>query len=318
MGLLTTTAGWFPKPATLRRARWQLAEGEIEAPALRKVELDATRAALQLQEKIGIDLPTDGQMDRGDMVTSFAERLDGVEEGGLVRCFGNRYYRKPRVVGEIARGGPITLENWKAATEMASGPVKAILTGPYTLMDWSFDESYGSREKCCLAFAGAVRAEAIDLAAAGAKEIEIDEPAISARPDEMDLAAQALGQVTEPLQGKARTWTHLAYGDFVPVIDRILNLPVDGILLEMANSDYELLEAIGDLPEGKLFGAGVVDVLSAEVESAATVRGRVERLLEKLPADRLWLLPDAGLRTLTDETARAKLEVLVEAAAALR
>ena len=158
MGLLTSTVGSFPKPAELRRARRQFADEEIEAPALREVEERAVRAVLALQEEIGIDLLVDGEMDRGDMTTFFAERLEGMEVSGLVRSYGNRYYRKPVIVGEVRRTAPMTVERWRFAQGATTKPVKAILTGPYTLMDWSFDEHYPSREACCMALAESVRA----------------------------------------------------------------------------------------------------------------------------------------------------------------
>ncbi len=315
MGLKTTTVGWFPKPLDLRRARWRFSEGEIDEAQLREAEAQATRNVLSLQDELGLDLLVDGQMDRSDTVSFFAERLQGMELAGLVRCHGNRYYRKPRIVDEVARAGPITVESWKAAARAAAGPVKAILTGPYTLMDWSFDEHYGSREKCCMAFAEIVRAEAADLVAAGAREIEIDEQAISTRPAEMPLALQALAHVTEPLRGKARTWTHICYGELLPVIDAVFSLPVDGLLLELSHAEDALLERLVDLPQGMLLGAGVVDVNSNDVEDGATVQARVRRLLDRVPADRLWLMPDSGLRGLSEVVARAKLQALVAAAA---
>ncbi len=314
MGLKTTTVGWFPKPLDLRRARWRFAEGEIDGAKLREAESAATRDALKLQDELGLDLLVDGQMDRSDSATFFAERLEGMEPAGLVRCFGNRYYRKPRIVDEVTRQRPITVESWKAAAQAASKPVKAILTGPYTLMDWSFDEHYGSREKCCMALADVVRAEALDLVAAGAREIEIDEQAISARPEEMPLAREALERVTEPLRGQARTWVHICYGELLPVIDQLFSLPVDGLLLELSHAEDALIERLADLPQDTLLGAGVIDVYSADVESRATVRSRVQRVLAEVPADRLWLVPDSGLRALTEEVARAKLQVLVAAA----
>ena len=314
MGLRTTTVGWFPKPVGLRRARWRFAEGEIDEAKLREVEAEATRNALALQDELGFDLLVEGQMDRSDSVTFFAERLQGMEPAGLVRCFGNRYYVKPRIVDEVTRERPITVESWKAAAQAASKPVKAILTGPYTLMDWSFDEHYGSREKCCMAFADVVRAEAQDLVAAGAQEIEIDEQAISSRPEEMPLAHQALERVTEPLRGKVRTWTHICYGELLPVIDQVLSLPVDGLLLELSHAEDALIERLADLPENTLLGAGVIDVSSADVESRATVQARVQRVLDRVGADRLWLMPDSGLRALTEEVAKAKLQALVAAA----
>ncbi len=317
MGLRTTTVGWFPKPVDLRRARWRFAEGQTDEAKLREAEAEATRNALKLQDELGIDLPVDGQMDRSDTVTFFAERLEGMEPAGLVRCFGNRYYRKPRIVDEVTRERPITVESWKAVAQAASKPVKAILTGPYTLMDWSFDEHYGSREKCCMALADVVRAEAEDLVAAGAREIEIDEQAISTRPEEMPLVLQALERVTEPLRGKARTWTHICYGELLPVIDQVVSLPVDGLLLELSHAEDALIERLADLPQGTQLGAGVIDVYSSDVESDATVQARVQRMLDKVPADRLWLMPDSGLRALSEDVAKAKLQVLVGAAAAV-
>lgn len=314
MALLTTTTGWFPKPATLKLARWRLAEEEIEPSELQQAEEQATRDVLRLQEDLGLDLLVDGQMDRGDMVTHFAERLDGFEIGGLVRCYGNRYYRKPRIVDEVGRPGPLTVERWQAAQAAAQRPVKAVITGPYTLMDWSFDEHYASRHDCCMALAELMREEAEALLAAGATEIQIDEPAISARADEMGLVAEALGRVTANLRGRARTWTHLCYGDVLPVLREILALPVDGILVELSDSAAEALQSISRIPPKLHFGAGVIDVASPRVETPEEIRGRVEGLLNKIPAERLWLAPDAGLHALTGEQARAKLEAMVAAA----
>jgi 5-methyltetrahydropteroyltriglutamate--homocysteine methyltransferase len=317
VGLKTTTAGWFPKPLELRRARWRFSEGEIGETALHAAEARARADALTLQAELGLDLWVDGQMERSDPATFFAERVTGMEVGGLVRCFGNRYYRKPRIVGDVEPGEPLTVEVWKAAQAAAARPVKAVLTGPYTLMDWSFDEHYGSRERCCRALAEVVRAEAEALAAAGAREIQLDEPAIAARPAELPLAAEVLAHVTAPLRGHARTWVHIGYGDLLPVCDALFALPVDGLLLEMANSGFPLLERLGDLPPDKQLGAGVVDVHSEQVESARIVRERGERLLAHVGAERLWLMPDGALRTLDAAAARGKLQALVEAAAAL-
>ncbi len=317
MALLTTTVGWFPKPAALRRARWRFSEGEIDAAELQAAEERARGDALALQDELGLDQFVDGQMERSDTVSYFAERLVGMEPAGLVRCFDNRYYRKPRIIGEVERPEAITVAAWSAAQRAASKPVKAVLTGPYTLMDWSFDEHYGSREKCAMALAAIVRAEAEALLEAGAREIEIDEPAISSRSEEMELAAAALGHVTEPLRGKARTWTYICYGDLEPVLDEVFALPVDGLLLEVANSSFSLLSCLGDLPADKQLGAGVVDVHSAQTESVDELRRRAERLLQHVPAERLWLMPDGGLRALSESVARDKLRALVEAASSM-
>jgi 5-methyltetrahydropteroyltriglutamate--homocysteine methyltransferase len=314
VGLLTTGVGALPKPADLRLARWRFAEGEIDEAGLYAVEDEAVKRAIELQASLGIDLPVDAQMDRGDMVSFLADRLPGLEEGGLVRCFGNRYYRRPRVTDGIRRGEPLTVESWKRAQALSDRPLRAVLPGPYTLMDWSFDEHYGSRETCCMAFAEAMRGEAEDLLAAGAREIQIDEPAISTRPEELELATEALGRVTTSLRGKARTWTHVCYGDYRDTLERILDLPVDVVMLDLSHVDDAMLERLTALPEGRTLGVGVVDAVAPAVETAAEVGARIERVLRHLSADRLVVAPDAGLRALTEEQARGKLEALVAAA----
>jgi len=318
VGLLTSTIGSFPKPKELRKKRLLFAEGEIEAAELREAEDRAVREVLLLQEELGLDLLVDGEMDRGDMTTFFAERLEGMELSGLVRSYGNRYYRKPVIVGDVSRTAPMTVERWRFARDASSRPVKAILTGPYTLMDWSFDEHYDSREACCMALAGVVRSEAEDLAAAGAAEIQIDEPAVSARPEELALVHRALEEVTAGIRGRARTWCHICYGEFGPVMDQILALPVDGFLLELSNSDFDQLDSLKRLPEGKLLGAGVVDVHTHVVETPEEVGQRIDRVLEVLPPERVWINPDCGLKTRTLDEARQKLAAMVKSVRAVR
>jgi 5-methyltetrahydropteroyltriglutamate--homocysteine methyltransferase len=319
VGLLTSTIGSFPKSAELRRARRQFADEEIEVSDLREIEESAVRAVLKLQEEIGIDLLVDGEMDRGDMTTYFAERLEGMEISGLVRSYGNRYYRKPVIVDEVRRIAPMTVERWRFAQGATQKPVKAILTGPYTLMDWSFDEHYPSREACCMALAEVVREEAADLVAAGVRDLQIDEPAISVRPDELDLATRALATVTADLGPRVRTWTHICYGEFGPVMERILeDLPVNGLLLELSNSGFDMLTALGVLPEHKILGAGVVDVHTHSLETSEQIRERIERVLDVLPPERVWINPDCGLKTRAPEEARAKLAAMVEATRAVR
>jgi 5-methyltetrahydropteroyltriglutamate--homocysteine methyltransferase len=314
VGVLTTTAGSFPRSRRLRLARWRFAEDEIEADALSRVEAEATRSVLEQQRELGLDHLLDAQMDRSDMIAGFGEQLDGVEAGGLVRCYGNRYYRKPIVVGDIVRTEPMTVASWERARAMVEQPLRAIVTGPYTLMDWSSDEHYASREACCLAFAAAIRAEVDDLLRAGATAIQIDEPAVATREDEMDLVEQALSQVVAGVGGQAQTWVRLCYGNYAPVMQRVLDLPVDGVMLDLGNASVGLLDSLGGLPDDKLLCAGVVDAASARVETADEIRARIKRVAAKVPVERLWVAPDAGLRALGEENARQKLVAMVEAA----
>ncbi len=314
--LLTTTVGSFPKPDYLVKARARFAKGEISRAELRKLELQATAECIALQEDIGLDILVDGEMERGDMTTYFAENYQGMAISGLVRSYGNRYYRKPIVVGQLMRSGPVTLEIFKYAQGLTKKPVKGMLTGPYTMMDWSFNEYYPDRRAVTLAFAHVIHDEAVDLEKAGAQYIQIDEPAISTRPDELDLAIEALGIVTKGL--RAKTITHICYGDFAAIYPKMLELPVDQFDLEMTNSDFSLLELFREYGFSKEIGLGVLDVHSHVTESKEQVKQGIKRSLEVIPAERIYVDPDCGLKTRTPEEAEAKLRVMVEAVREVR
>jgi len=316
MSLLTTHVGSFPKPPELQRARTKFSKGEITAEALREKELAATREWIDFQEEIGLDILVDGEQYRGDMAAYFAENLEGTTTSGLVRSYGNRYYKKPIVSGELRRSGPITVEWWKTVQEWTDRPVKGMLTGPYTMMDWSFDEHYGSRRECALAFARILRDEARDLAAAGAKWIQVDEPALSARADELPLVIESLGIVTRGLP--AKTITHTCFGNYEQLYPGMLQLPVDQIDLEMSNSGLDLLELFRKYPFTKELAFGVVDVHTHVIESKALVKERIQRALQVIPPERLYIDPDCGLKTRTVDEAKAKMRVLVEAAREVR
>ncbi|MBI2167722.1 MAG: methionine synthase [Candidatus Omnitrophica bacterium] len=315
MNLLpTTSVGSFPKPDYLKRARTQASRGEISAKKLRELEERATREWIRFQEEIGIDILVDGEMYRGDMVTYFAETWKGFEISGLVRSYGNRYYRKPVVVDQVKRAKPITLEWFKFAQSLTKKPVKGMLTGPYTVMDWSFNEYYKDRRELTLALAEVVHEEAVDLEKAGAQYIQIDEPAVSVRPEELPLACEAMGIVTQGL--KAKTLTHICYGDFQKIYPGMLEIPVDQIDLELSNSDFNLFELIRKTPFTN--GLGVVDVHSHRLESKDEVKKRIEQALEVFRPEQIYVDPDCGLKTREVQEAKDKLRVVVEAAREVR
>jgi len=314
--LPTTSVGSFPKPDYLKRARAQASRGEIKEKKLRELEERATREWIHFQEEIGIDILVDGEMYRGDMVTYFAETLKGFEISGLVRSYGNRYYRKPVVVDEIARAKPITVEWYQFAQGLTKRPVKGMLTGPYTIMDWSFNEHYKDRRAFTLALAEAIHEEAADLEKAGARFIQIDEPAVSVRPEELPLAVEAMGIVTRGL--KAKTLTHICYGDFEKIYPGMLAIPVDQIDLEISNSTQDLLEIFRKSPFTKEIGLGVVDVHSHRLETKDEVKGRIEKALKVFRPEQIYVDPDCGLKTREVEEAKAKLRVIVEAAKEVR
>jgi len=314
--LLTTSVGSLPKPDYLVAARAQARRGELGAKALRELEERATREWITTQEELGIDIIVDGEQYRGDMVAYFAEHLGGFQESELVRSYGNRYYRKPIIVGKVTRPKPITVEWWRFAQGLTSRPVKGMLTGPYTIMDWSFNEHYPSRRAATLAIAQVVREEAKDLERSGAQYIQIDEPAISTRPEEMDLAIEALGVVTKGL--RAKTLTHICYGDFKTIGPKLHRLPVDQIDLEFANRDMELLEFFKGKRFPKEIGLGVVDVHSHRIESTEEVVRNLRRALEVFSPQQIYVDPDCGLKTRALQEAVEKLRVVVAATRQVR
>jgi 5-methyltetrahydropteroyltriglutamate--homocysteine methyltransferase len=309
-GLWTTSVGSFPKPPELLKARTDHAAGRLGDDELHALERRATEDWIRFQERIGVDILVDGEQYRGDMATYFAEEMSGFEIGGLVRSYGNRYYRKPIAVGGVRRTHPITIEMWRFAQSLTDRPVKGMLTGPYTIADWSFDEHYGSRRDFVLDLARAIHDEAMDLAAAGARFIQIDEPAASTRMDELPLVAEAMGIVTDGLPAYAIT--HICYGDFESAYPGMLEIPVDQIDLATANADYDLLERFREVPFPKAIGLGVVDVHSHRVESIDEVVGGITRALEVLPPERVFVSPDCGLKTRTVEEAEQKMQAIVE------
>ena len=315
-GLWTTTVGSFPKPPQLERARQQHARGEISADALFQLERDETVKLIKRQEEIGLDILVDGELYRGDMTTYFAERMPGFAISNPVRSYGNRYYRKPIAVGPIRRTKPLTVEWWKFAQSQTKQPIKGMLTGPYTMMDWSFNEHYPSREAMAMDLAAAINEEALALQEAGAKYIQIDEPAVSVRPDELPLAVKALGRAAQGL--KAKTITHICYGDFDVIYPALLDLPVDQIDLEMANSRYDLLERFKAQPFTKEIGYGVLDVHNHRVETKDEVKQGILRGLEVLKPEQMYVDPDCGLKTRTMDEAFAKLQVMVDAVREVR
>lgn len=304
-GLWTTSVGSLPKPDYIARARSQFARGEIDREELRALEKQATREWVEFQESIGTDLVVDGEQYRGDMVAFFAEELPGLQIGGLVRSYGNRYYRKPIATGPIGRDHPVTVEWWEYAQSLTDRPVKGMLTGPYTICDWSFNEHYDTRRDFVLDLARVIGDEALDLERAGARYIQIDEPAASTRMDELDLVIEAMGIVTEPLG--AHTITHICYGDFHQAYPKMLEIPVDQIDLEFANSEYSLLDEFADHPFTKHIGLGVSDVHSHRIEPVDEIVEGIRRSLKYIPPELMFVDPDCGLKTRTVEEAKEKL-----------
>ncbi len=314
--LLTTTVGSFPKPDYLARARLQFAKQQISRADLREVERRATREVIALQESLGLDILVDGEMERDDMTTFFAERLEGFAISGWVRSYGNRYYRKPIAAGPVRRRRPMTLEMFEFAQSLTAKPVKGMLTGPYTMTDWSFNEYFPTRRDMMMAMAEVIHEEALDLERAGARYIQIDEPALSTRPDELEDAIAAVRVVTDGL--KAKTVSHMCYGDFKTIYPGLLRLPVDQLDLEAANNDYQLLHVLTAHPFTKEIALGVVDSHDHRTERKEAIKQGIYQALQYFTPQQLHIDPDCGLKTRTWEEAKSKLAVMTEAVREVR
>ncbi len=314
--LPTTTVGSLPKPPELIAARARFARGTLSQRDLDALVEEATVFWLGRQAALGLDVLVDGELYRGDMVGYFAEALDGMEVGGLVRSYGNRYYHKPVIRAAVRWEQPITVGWWRFAQRHASQPVKAIVTGPYTLMDWSFNTYYADRRSACLALAHEVRKEVEALVAAGAKIIQVDEPALSARPAELPLVIEASRIVTTELD--AYLITHTCYGAFEAVYPGVLDLPVHNLDLAVSHSAIDWIDIWREAPFTKDLSVGVLDVHDHTIETPEMVRRRIDHALQLVPAEGLWVTPDCGLKTRTVEEAMGKLRSMVAATAEAR
>jgi 5-methyltetrahydropteroyltriglutamate--homocysteine methyltransferase len=264
-----------------------------------------------------MDLLVDGEQYRGDMVAYFADEMAGFAIAGLVRSYGNRYYPKPVVVGPVGRKAPVTVSWFTYAQSLTPKPVKGMLTGPYTIAEWSFNEHYPTRRELVLELARAIHDEVVDLERAGARYIQIDEPAIHTRPEEeFDLAREAMEIVTAGVS--AYTVTHICYGDVPKIYPAMLDLAVNQLDLALKNEEYTLLETFRAAPFTKDIGLGVVDAHSHRIESVEEVADGIRRTLEVIPADQIYISPDCGLKTRTVDETIGKLRVMVEGTKVVR
>ncbi len=318
-GLTTSAVGSYPKPDYLARARSQFSQGKLARDELDKLERAATEYWIRVQERLGLDVLVHGEMERGDMVAYFAGEpggttIEGMKLGGLVRAYGNRYYHKPVIVGKLAWPGPMTIDMWRFAQGLTDRPVKGMLTGPYTMVEWSFDEHYPSRRDAVLDMAQVIRREVEELVRAGAKYVQVDEPAIHTRPEEdFDLAVEAMQRVVEGIDCEFHT--HICYGEVELIYPDMLRLPVKQIHLAFKNTDFAYLKLLEKHPfdSQKDLGVGVVDVHSHLLEPVDEVAEGIKETLRLVPPDRMWILPDCGLKTRTVEEAEGKLRVMMEA-----
>ncbi len=326
--LPTTTIGSFPQHGEVREKRRQHRRGELDTGEYEAFLEEEIARCLRLQEEAGLDVLVHGEFERNDMVEYFAERMEGFAftEHGWVQSYGSRYVKPPVLYGDVRRPEPITVRWWRHADSCTERPVKAMLTGPVTLLQWSFVRDDQPRRDTCLQLALAVGDEVRDLDRAGAPVIQVDEPALreglplrrEAWDDYLRWAVGCFRLATAPARPETQIQTHMCYSRFNDIIEHIAAMDADVLLIENARSDEALLEVFRDFEYERDIGPGVYDIHSPRIPPAEEMAGRVEDSLTVLPSERLWVNPDCGLKTRAYEEVEPALRNMVEAARTVR
>lgn len=321
--LPTTTIGSFPQTKQLRKARAELASGKIDAEMYERAMRDEIRAVIKDQEDLGLDVLVHGEPERNDMVQYFAEQLDGflTTTHGWVQSYGTRYVRPPIIVGDVSRPAPMTLRWTTYAQSLTDRPVKGMLTGPVTMLAWSFVRNDQPLRATALQVALALRDEVDDLERAGVAIIQVDEPALREtlplrqkdRAAYLDWAVQAFRLTTSGVRDDTQIHTHMCYAEFGDVLTAMAEMDADVISLEAARSQMAI---VADLTRGQYpndIGPGVWDIHSPRVPSVDEITERLEGAIDQFPVGRIWVNPDCGLKTRDYQEVQASLANLVAA-----
>lgn len=326
--LPTTTIGSFPQTGNIRKARAANAKGEISEDEYIDFLKDEIKSVVELQEEIGIDVIVHGEPERNDMVQYFAEHLDGfaVTQNGWVQSYGSRCTRPSILWGDVAREAPITVE-WSTYTQsLTEKPVKGMLTGPVTILAWSFVRDDQPLGETANQVAFALRDEIEDLEAAGIGIIQVDEPALrellplkkADQPGYLDWSVRSFRLATSGVEVKTQIHTHLCYSEFGVVIDAIDKLDADVTSIEAARSKMEVVPDIQRSGFGRGIGPGVYDIHSPRVPSVDEVTDLIELALGSIPERQVWVNPDCGLKTRGYDETVASLTNVVAATRAVR
>ncbi|KWT58437.1 5-methyltetrahydropteroyltriglutamate--homocysteine methyltransferase [Streptomyces albus subsp. albus] len=326
--LPTTTIGSFPQTGELRAARADLRAGRIDTAGYEERIRNEIREVIAFQEKAGIDVLVHGEPERNDMVQYFAEQLTGylATQHGWVQSYGTRYVRPPVLAGDISRPAPMTVRWTTYAQSCTDRPVKGMLTGPVTMLAWSFvrdDQPLGDTAR---QVALALRDEVADLEAAGTSVIQVDEPALretlplraAGHAAYLAWATEAFRLTTSGVRDRTQIHTHMCYAEFGDIVQAIDDLDADVISLEAARSHMQVARELAAHGYPREAGPGVYDIHSPRVPSAEEAASLLRKGLDAIPAERLWVNPDCGLKTRAWPETRASLENLVAAARTVR
>ncbi|MXR42677.1 methionine synthase [Halobaculum sp. WSA2] len=314
--LLTTVVGSYPKPKWLNRARDRFEDDDHSFGESEWAEAtdDASRVITHEHERAGLDTVVDGEMRREEMVEFFAERIDGYEFNGPVKVWGHNYFDKPSVVEGVEYDEPWLVDEFEFVDDVAERPVKVPITGPYTLANWAFNEAYDDDEALAYDLADLVNEEVEKLVEAGARYIQIDEPALATTPDDHAIVGECLERIVSDIDEEVRIGLHVCYGDYSRVYPEVNEFPIDEIDVELANDEYKQIGVFADGNFQPDLALGVVDAHVADVESVEQIKENIQQGLKVVPPEKLTISPDCGLKLLPREAAYAKMENMVQAA----
>ncbi|MEW5837318.1 MAG: 5-methyltetrahydropteroyltriglutamate--homocysteine S-methyltransferase [Pseudomonadota bacterium] len=324
----TTTIGSFPQTGELRAARASFRRGDITQDSYEGVIRHEITQVVQKQEAIGLDVLVHGEPERNDMVEYFGEQLAGFAftRHGWVQSYGSRCVKPPIIFGDISRPQAMTVAWSRYAQSLTAKPMKGMLTGPVTILQWSFVRDDQPRRLTCEQIALAIRDEVADLEQAGIRVIQIDEPAFreglplrkAAWQDYLDWAGRCFRITASPVTNATQIHTHMCYSEFNDILPAIAALDADVITIETSRSDMELLRGFGDFAYPNEIGPGVWDIHSPRVPGVDEMERLMRKAAEVIPAQNLWVNPDCGLKTRGWAESEAGLRNMVEAARRLR
>lgn len=326
--LPTTTIGSFPQTAEVRKARAAHDKSQLDDAGYEAFLQEETARTVKWQEEVGLDVLVHGEFERNDMVQYFGEQLAGFtfSRAGWVQSYGSRCVRPPIIFGDVSRPRPMTVKWWRYAQSLTEKPMKGMLTGPVTILNWSFVRDDQPREDTCRQIALAIRDEVLDLEAAGAKVIQIDEAALREGlplrktdwPHYLDWAVKSFRISSSGVARETQIHTHMCYSEFNEIITSIGDMDADVISIETSRSKMELLDAFVDYKYPNKIGPGVYDIHSPRIPSTLEMEKLLLKAGERLSPDQLWVNPDCGLKTRKWEDVKPALENMVEAAKAAR
>ncbi|MDT8905155.1 MULTISPECIES: 5-methyltetrahydropteroyltriglutamate--homocysteine S-methyltransferase [Pseudomonas] len=324
----TTTIGSFPQTPAIRLARQAYRQGKLSANDYQDAMHTEIRHAVQIQERLGLDVLVHGEAERNDMVEYFAEQLDGYAftRFGWVQSYGSRCVKPAIIYGDISRPKAMTVDWIRYAQSLTDKVMKGMLTGPVTMLMWSFPREDVSRQTQAQQLALALRDEVLDLEAAGIRIVQIDEAAFREGlplrrgqwQEYLDWAVEAFRLSASGVRDETQIHTHMCYSEFNDVIQAIADMDADVITIETSRSDMELLDAFEAFDYPNDIGPGVYDIHSPRVPDTAEMVALVSKAVERIPAEQLWINPDCGLKTRAWPETEAALVNMVAAARQLR